>query len=203
MNKEKSSQDQNSNGDYILPDITDKIQCPICQDGTLKLNRIVHKLPDGEEILIVLMECDKCTYQDRDVITLNTSFAPGTYNLEIKDGDLNHKIFRGPGGFISIPEAEIDLEPGNTSRYMVTNIEGLINRMIEWTEYLQNNTEKTNISAIKRIDEVLQILKEIKEGKKAFHIILKDEIGGSYVSASSLEKKEIIRFTPFVPDNSD
>ncbi|MHA1728941.1 MAG: hypothetical protein ACTSWY_09435, partial [Promethearchaeota archaeon] len=52
--------------DYELPEIEGEIKCPSCDSGTIEMKRTIHKLPDGDEILILLMECNNCTFKQND-----------------------------------------------------------------------------------------------------------------------------------------
>lgn len=191
-NNEIVNNGSKKNGYYELPEITTKINCPLCKDGIVGITRTPHELPDGEEILILMMECNKCTFQNRDIITLNTHFGPGTYTLKVADGDLTYKIFKNPGGFISIPEADFEIEPGNTSGYMVTNIDGLLDRAIKWISYMETNYKEEKRPETIKVTESLNKLKNIKNGKMSFTIILKDEEGGSYITVPPIKANNLI-----------
>ncbi|MCP4761660.1 MAG: ZPR1 zinc finger domain-containing protein [archaeon] len=190
---------------YELPEITGEINCPLCSDGRVKMNRTIHTLPDGEEILILLLECNKCSFLSRDIITLNTTFGPGKYTLKIDDGDLTPKIFRSPGGYFYLPEADFEIEPGNIAGYMITNVEGLLMRMIKWTEYMkksyeeEENSSKAKSNELNKTSKVLKFLNECFSGKQVFHIILDDKDGGSYIST---QKTDSLKFEPYFPKSN-
>ncbi|MBD3351843.1 MAG: ZPR1 zinc finger domain-containing protein [Candidatus Lokiarchaeota archaeon] len=182
--------------EYELPDITEKIHCPICKDGIIKINRTIHRLPDGEDILILLMECSNCSYQNRDVITLQTAFKPGQWILNVEDGDLSAKIFRSPEGTISIPEADMEIEPGSHANYMITTIEGILERMIKWAEYfyksLEDDEDKTIDERRKKVEKTIEILKMCKAGTQKFKVVLTDKTGGSYITTTSKNEKTLV-----------
>jgi len=191
---------ENIKSNYIFPNIDEQVPCPLCQESNLNINRTIHKLPDGEEILILLMQCNKCTYKNRDIIILNSSFKPGKWSLYIDDGDLTPKIFRGPYGIISIPELDITLEPSTITNYMITNIEGLINRLIKYSKFLLEqllieNKENNliNNEKINKTKNIIQMLQECLQGKIKFHVILEDNFGGSYISVP-LNKSKNLKF---------
>ena len=186
---------------YELPEITELISCPSCKEGKVQLKRTVHKLPDGEDILILLMECDNCTFMQNDILTLDTSFKPGTWDLYIEnEEDQTQKIFRSPDGHIFLPEANFEIEPGNNSGYLITNVEGIINRMIHWANYMMDSYSSAEENEKKITSETLTTLNNCLSGKLPFHIILRDETGGSYISSS---KKEILNFTPLEIEKTD
>ncbi|MHA1728258.1 MAG: hypothetical protein ACTSWY_05960, partial [Promethearchaeota archaeon] len=146
------------------------------------------------------MECNNCTFKQNDIISLNTSFGPGTYTLTIDNGDLTPKIFRGPNGHIFLPEAEFEIEHGDITDYLITNVEGILKRMIHWAEYMKSGCEKKNQSKFQKVTEVLGILNECLTKKRLFHIILKDTSGSSYISC---QKEEMLKFEAYVPEQSN
>lgn len=197
-NNEKDKED----GNYDFPELKQEIPCPICKEGVIKINRTVHTLPDGEDILILLMQCDSCNYQSRDVISLRSAFKPGIWTLKIMDGDLSHKIFRGPEGIIHLPEADFEIEPGTQSGYMVTTVEGILERMIKWTGYLiktyKENPGQYHDELEKAVD-TLNKLNLCKQGRLTFSLMIEDKAGGSYISCFE-EKDADLSFEEF-PDS--
>jgi zinc finger protein len=170
---------------YKLPKISEQIVCPVCGKGKITMNRTMYTLPDKEEVLILLMECNNCSYINRDVISLKTAFKPGVWTITVNKKDFSFKILRGPTGFISLPEADFDIEPGPNASYMITTIDGILERMINWASYLKISWElegKQETQEYKKIIEVLDILNKCNNGEMDFHIILRDADGGSYVT---------------------
>ena len=177
---------------YSLPEIQ-SITCPRCKEGIIDMNRTLHKLPDGEEILILLMECNSCAFSRSDVIPLVSAFQAGIYTLEIDDGDLTAKIFRSPSGIITLPEADFEIEPGQAAEYLITNVEGILNRMIRWSKVMLSQYDEKELEH-KKVESTLKILTECITGGRKFHLILSDNVGGSYISTSN---KESLHFQPF------
>lgn len=200
MKKDKDIEDS-----YKLPKISEQIICPVCGKGKITMNRTMYTLPDKEEVLILLMECNNCSYLNRDVISLKTAFKPGIWTIKVVNKDFTFKILRGPTGFISLPEADFDIEPGSNASYMITTIDGILERMIKWASYLKISGEsegKQETEEYRKIVYVLNILNKCNNGEMDFHIILRDADGGSYVTtepgheqfvefqASSMEQKD-------------
>ena len=168
---------------YSLPELQE-VMCPHCKKGIIKVNRTLHTLPDKEEILIMLLECESCSFSRSDVIPLSSAFQPGIYTIHVTDGDLTAKIFRSPTGIISVPEADFVIEPGRSAEYMITNIEGILNRMIKWTKFMLTDYEEHE-KEYQKVQKTLDILTKCKNGIMDFTIILTDKGGGSYVTASN------------------
>lgn len=167
---------------YSLPKLQE-VTCPHCKEGIVKVNRTLHKLPDQEEILILLMECEKCSFSRSDVIPLSSAFQPGIYTIHVTQGDLTAKIFRSPTGKISLPEADFEIEPGRSAEYMITNVEGILNRMMKWSKFMLRDYEEHE-EEYPKVQKTLDILTKCKNGTMDFTIILTDKGGGSYVTTS-------------------
>jgi len=178
-----------SDGFYELPDTPEKILCPDCRQGEMIMNRTVYKLPDGEDILILLLECDNCHSMQRDVIPLKNAFKPGIYELKVDDGDFTHKIMRGASGKLRIPEFDLESERGPSAKFILTNVERILLQMKEAAEFLLQSDDPNEQTAAKQTLEELNLA---LEGKQKFTIILEDFKGGSYIVPSQPEKLTFI-----------
>jgi ZPR1 zinc finger protein len=184
-------------GQYELPHAPNQIECPNCHKGYMKFTRTIYKLPDGEDILILLIECPKCENSQRDVIPLKYAFKPGIFELIVDDGDLTHKILRNASGTLSIPEFNIEIERGPAAQFMLTNLEGILLSMKQFTEYLIRNVDGQE----KEIAEAtLKGVTGALDGKGKFTVILEDLKGGSYIIPSNPEK---LKFTEMELQDSD
>jgi ZPR1-related zinc finger protein len=198
LTKPKKLHAKLKDGTYELPKLEDQIDCPACGKGKMKITRTIYTLPDKEEVLILLMECKKCNYENRDVISLKTAFKPGIWTITVHNKDFTFRILRGQNGFISLPEAEFDIEPGPNASYMITTIDGILERMMNWAEYMKSNLESEGIKddpELKKVLEVLDVLNKCLNGEMDFHIILRDEYGGSYVTTDP-GHEQFVEFTP-------
>lgn len=190
MNK-KSLQEKTSlkrkNGTYELPEITNKIVCNVCNEKGLKMTRTIYSLPDGDEILIILLECNNCGYKKSDMVSMFTAFKPGEYRLIVDDGDFTHKVFRGATGDLEIPEIGVTIERGQAATFDFTNIEGIILKMEGRLKFFLESTPNDSIEWM-NANESLKRLNKVKSKKKPFTVILRDKEGGSYITPSKEEK---------------
>jgi zinc finger protein ZPR1 len=187
---EKSSLHR-KDGNYELPNITEKIDCPICNKKALGLTRTMYQLPDGDDVLILLLECGECHYKKSDMVSMFSAFQPGTYYLCVDDGDLTHKIFRGATGDLIIDEIGIEIERGPAATFEFTNMEGILLKIKEQLEFFIRTTPKDTIewkNASKNLEELHGCL----DGKKVFNVKLVDKEGGSYIAPSDKSKMEFI-----------
>ena len=175
------------------------LTCPRCTDGVIKIHQSIYDLPDGEKMLILKFECNKCNFTKNDIIPLETKMEPGIITLKITtEDDLKSKIYRGPSGRLEIPELELVVDPGPSATFYYTNVEGVLFRFEEAVTIYKKNLEKDDPQT-KEIDEVLEDLKKAMKGQFKFTLEITDPIGGSYIipqdkskySFQKLDNKEI------------
>ncbi len=174
-------------GKYELPKITDNLACPVCTKISLKLSRTLYNLPDGDDIFIILLECEECNYRKTDMVKMFSAFQPGEYHLTVDDSDFTHKIFRGSTGNIEIDEIGMSIERGPAATFDFTNIEGILLKMKEKLQYFLDSTPIESLEW-KNANEAFKRLNNCLAGKMPFKLILKDPDGGSYITPSNEEK---------------
>ena len=180
-------------GTYELPEITEEILCPVCEEKGLKMTRTIYSLPDGDDVLIILLECDKCNYKKSDMVSMFTAFKPGEYVLTVDDGDFTHKIFRGARGDLEIPEIGMTIERGPAATFDFTNVEGIILKMKTQLEFFIRTTPIDTIEW-KNANESKKRLNKVYSKQMPFKLILRDKEGGSYISPTNEEK---MKFTEY------
>jgi zinc finger protein len=194
---DKKISTKRADGEYNFPEIKEKIACPACDSGEIQLKRTIYTLPDGDEIIILNMECPECHYRRNDVIPMATAFKPGTFYLNVDDGDLDHKIFRGTSGNIDIPEIGVSIERGPAASFIINNLEGLLRTMQDQVEYFLSTTLLESVEW-RNANETLKKVKQALEGRLSFQVILDDPNGGSYIIPTKPEK---LRFEPIQQNN--
>ena len=180
-------------GTYELPDITEDILCPVCNEKDLKMTRTIYSLPDGDDVLIILLECNKCNYKKSDMVSMFTAFKPGEYLLTVDDGDFTHKVFRGARGDLEIPEIGMIIERGPAATFEFTNIEGIILKMKTQLEFFLRTTP-TDIIEWQNANECFKRLNKALSKQLPFKVILRDKEGGSYISPTTKGK---MKFTEY------
>jgi len=175
------------NGTYELPAITKEILCPVCNEKGLKMTRTIYSLPDGDDVLIILLECNKCNYKKSDMVSMFNAFKPGEYVLTVDDGDFTHKIFRGARGDLEIPEIGMIIERGPAATFDFTNVEGILLKMKTQLEFFLRTTPTYTIEW-QNANESLKSFNEAYSKQMAFKVILRDKEGGSYISPTNEEK---------------
>ncbi|MFX0076661.1 MAG: ZPR1 zinc finger domain-containing protein [Candidatus Hermodarchaeota archaeon] len=156
-------------------------KCPSCEKGNIKITKTTYDVPDGDKMLLIKFECDKCNFSNNDIIPLTINSAPGKMTLKISnEKDLKSKIYRSPVGKLEIPELELIVEPGPNADFYYTNVEGILFRFENAVSIYRKNLENDDIQ-ISEIDKVLQDLHKALEGKLEFTLMITDSGGGSYI----------------------
>ena len=176
-----------------------QILCPRCKKGRVIIEQTSYKLSKQDEtMLLMLVKCTNCDLLIRDVLPLETKIKPGTYTYRVTNGDLTAKIFRSPTGFLEIPEYGIEVEPGPGAEFIVTNVEGILERAISATRFLSGSDPNNNVAR-----ELLPLLDEAKQGKRDFTVILRDETGGSCITHEDPSKIKFEEYMPTDPSSRE
>ncbi|MHA1292020.1 MAG: ZPR1 zinc finger domain-containing protein [Promethearchaeota archaeon] len=157
------------------------LKCPSCEKGNIEISKTIYDLPDGDKMLIIKFECNKCKFNNNDIIPLTTRMEPGIMSLKIKEeSDLKSKIYRSPTGKLEIPELELVVEPGPRADFYYTNVEGILFRFENAVSIYKKNLDKNNHQK-QEIEQILNNIKKALEGKFKFTLKITDYGGGSYI----------------------
>ena len=108
------------------------IPCPVCQkSGNLFMIAHVDEIPYFGEHTQVTVMCHDCGWKQTDFIPAEGKKA-GCWSLKItNENQLNSRIVRSSSCTISIPELDLQVNPGSNATGYVSNVEGVINRFLE------------------------------------------------------------------------
>ncbi|MHC1566730.1 MAG: ZPR1 zinc finger domain-containing protein [Candidatus Syntropharchaeia archaeon] len=152
--------------------------CPGC-GSKIDFHWIPYEIPYFDEIMIITARCT-CGYSHTDTMILSQK-EPTAFEVEISsEEDLSIRVVRSSTGIIRIPELGIEIEPKEGESF-VSNIEGIFDR-IERVVRMLTDTEKGR--------EILERLKEVKEGKKVVTVIIEDPFGNSAIISEKARKYE-------------
>ena len=106
--------------------------CPVCQkSGNLFMIAHVDEIPYFGEHTQVTVMCHDCGWKQTDFIPAEGKKA-GCWSLKISnEKQLNSRIVRSSSCTISIPELDLQVNPGSNATGYVSNVEGVINRFLE------------------------------------------------------------------------
>ena len=160
--------------------ITD-FKCPACNDGNIVINKTIYDLPDKDKMLFLKFECNKCDFEENDIIPLTTRMDAGIMTLKItNENDLKSKIYRSSTGKIEITELDLKVEPGPRADFYYTNIEGILLRFERAVSIYRNNFEDDD-SEKSKIEDILTDLQKAMKGQLEFTLKITDPTGGSYI----------------------
>ena len=171
-------------------------KCPICSEGKIEISKVIYDVPDGDKMLIIKFECNRCNYSNNDIIPLTTNFTPGIMKLKVtNEDDLKSKIYRSPVGSLEIPELELVVNAGPRADFYYTNVEGILFRFENAVSIYRKNLEEDD-AQIKEIDKILQDLGKALKGEFKFTLVITDAAGGSYIIPKDKSKYSFEKFEP-------
>lgn len=161
----------------------------MCKNTPIKYSTEVIEIPYFDEVVITTIHCDKCDYKYSDLIITNQN-EPLEFKFKISGlEDMNVRIIRSSTATIEIPEIGIKIEPAAAAEAFITNIEGLLNRILSVVQtaisFASNEKKKKNA------EKVLLNLKKIINGKAEGTIIIKDPMGNSVIQSDKVETRKL------------
>lgn len=172
----------------LIADMADEVfvfpsscsSCGVPCDTRMKMVDI----PYFKEVVIMSTVCDFCGYRNNEV-KAGGAVSPKGRKISLKvieSDDLSRDVLKSESCGLSIPEIELDLEPG-TLGGRFTTVEGLLN--IIHDELKANMSFASGDSALvekkKKMEDFLSKLRDAMELKLKFTLILDDPLGNSYV----------------------
>ncbi len=164
-------------------------QCMVCHEPALTLEEIEQDVPFFGKVAIFSMHCDACEFKKSDVEALEQK-DPARFTLEISSiDDLNIRIVKSSEATINWKDLKIKIESTVNSEGFVSNVERLLNDILQT---LEDNKEIEEDNAKRKkyrnlIDEVL----DIKEGKKKTTLIIEDMSGNSAIISEKAVKEAL------------
>lgn len=156
-------------------------KCPACKDGDIIIKKTIYDLPDKDKMLFLKFKCNRCEFENNDIIPLTTRMDAGIMTLKItEENDLNSKIYRSATGNLEIPELDLKVEPGPNADFYYTNIEGILLRFERAVSIYRNNLEDDDPEK-SEIEDILKELKIAMKGQLEFTLKITDPTGGSYI----------------------
>ncbi|MDW7732000.1 MAG: ZPR1 zinc finger domain-containing protein [Methanolobus sp.] len=164
--------------------------CPLCHKDLI-INWQGDDIPYFGEVLHITAKCD-CSFRFADTIIL-AQRDPVRYELKVENlEDLNSRVVRSTSGTIRVPELGIDVEPGSVSESYVTNIEGVLDRIlnvvITATKWAENDADEERHS---KGLEIQQALRDAMEAKKELTLVIEDPLGNSAIISDKATSRQL------------
>lgn len=154
------------------------ISCPVCKEKTFTVMQRLDNIPYFGEVLETFASCSNCKYKTSDVLPVEEKKAPALHKKAVsKEAHLSLRLVKSKNATVEIPEIGLTIEPGPDSEAFITNIEGMLDRIIDTVAGFKiNHPEKKS-----EIDKTLADLQKMKKAKKKFTLIIRDKSGQSAI----------------------
>ncbi|MEM1642241.1 MAG: ZPR1 zinc finger domain-containing protein [Desulfurococcaceae archaeon] len=152
------------------------VECPVCREKSAKLTDYKYNIPYYGDILISVLECTRCGYTHRDVLTMNLGNPRKIIYKVEKAGDENALVVKSSYCKVEIPELGLVIEPGVYSQGYITTVEGIIEDFIN---ILQNFFCKDSDVDLEKCKELLIKLEKAKNAEIPYTVVLYDYMGTS------------------------
>jgi len=166
--------------------------CQYCGSSNIEFRETYYDLPVVGKSYLYSIICNNCGFKKSDIILLEVK-KPVRYKVVIEsEKDLYIKIIRSSTGRIILDEVGVEINPGIAAEIFITNVEGLISRILDIIEMaIRFKLKEGNLIAVENANKIKQYLLEVLNGKKKLTIILEDKFGNSVILSEKAEREEL------------
>ena len=151
-------------------------KCPVCGKNTFHVFQFLSYVPYFGEVLETYGHCESCGYKANDVISTEEK-PPIRQEVKIKNKeDLMLRFIKSSKCKIEIPELGIEITPGPISEGIITNVEGMLERIENSLKGMKVTVGKEN-----EIEELINKIEKVRKGELEITIIIEDESGNSKI----------------------
>ena len=162
--------------------------CPICGENQLTLREEEREVPYFNRMFIFSMTCGACKYNKSDIEALDFQ-DPVKFSIEVeKEEDLKIRIIKSAQATVKIPRI-ITIESTPSSNGYITNVEGVINRVMNVIEQARDSEEDKETK--KKAKNLLKKLNKVLWGQEKIKIIIEDPSGNSAIISEKAVKGKL------------
>ena len=163
--------------------------CPFCHEKKLVLMDTKKEIPYFGVCFLFSMDCSNCGYHKADIES-EQEREPSKFTFEISDEkDMSIRVVKSSFATIRLPHIG-DISPGPSSNGYVTNIEGILNRMVKQLETIRDNEEEEEETR-KKSKNMIKKLHRVIWGQEKQKIIIEDPTGNSAIISEKAEKEKL------------
>jgi len=160
-----------------------EVKCPVCGVQSLTGQETKHNVDYFGPVLLTTIVCANCGFKQSDVICLNVQ-EPSSISASIEEPeDLAMSVVRSSNATIQIPELGVRITPGPIAEGFISNVEGVLDRVEQVTRMLFRDPKKRG-----RAERFLQRIREARDGRIKFTLVIKDPLGNSAIVAKDERK---------------
>ncbi len=182
----KKRSEQISEGEIGKPAVLSNQKCPICGKNTLTLVEAEREIPYFGRVSVYSMDCSNCNFHKADVESYSTRKSV-KHTIEIKGADdLSIRVVKSATASVKIPRI-IEITPGPASNGYITNIEGILRRILHQLEETKETEE--NRESSKKIKAHIKKIRRAMNGQETIKLIIEDPEGNSAIVSDRTIKK--------------
>ena len=158
--------------------------CPTC-NTEIEYLYTTENIPYFSDILIISAICPSCGYRFVDTQMLKHGEPVRYVYRTTTQDDLAVRVVRSMSASIEIPELGVRIDPGPTCQGFVSNIEGVLDRIVQavGSAIIDGDSEERENAHL-----LLEKIARVKCGELAVTFILEDPSGNSAIVSDSAEK---------------
>lgn len=162
--------------------------CPVCGQKRLTLTEAETEVPYFGKLFVFSMQCENCKYHKSDVEAAEQR-EPCKYVFEVSEkGDLQVRVIKSGEALVKF-ERVGSIEPGPASEGVVTNVEGLIQRIKEQIEKVRDLEEDEETK--KKAKNLLKKLQNVLWGSESLKITIEDPTGNSAIISEKAKRSKL------------
>jgi len=158
--------------------------CPTC-NTEIEYLYTIENIPYFSDILIISAICPSCGYRFVDTQMLKHGEPVRYVYRTATQEDLAVRVVRSMSASIEIPELGVRIDPGPTCQGFVSNIEGVLDRIVHaiGSAIIDGDAEERENARL-----LLEKIASVKCGELSVTFILEDPNGNSAIVSDSAEK---------------
>jgi zinc finger protein len=158
--------------------------CPTC-NTEIEYLYTTENIPYFSDILIISAICSSCGYKYVDTQMLKHGEPVRYVYRTTTQEDLAVRVVRSMSASIEIPELGVRIDPGPTCQGFVSNIEGVLDRIVHavGSAIVDGDAEERENARL-----LLEKIARVKCGELPVTFILEDPTGNSAIVSDSAEK---------------
>ncbi|MDO9550745.1 MAG: ZPR1-type zinc finger protein [Methanoregula sp.] len=162
--------------------------CPTC-NTEIEYLYTTENIPYFSDILIISAICPSCGYRFVDTQMLKHGDPVRYVYRATTAEDLAVRVVRSMSASIEIPELGVRIDPGATCQGFVSNIEGVLDRIVSavGSAIIDGDAEERENARL-----LLEKITQVKSGELPVTIILEDPSGNSAIVSDSAEKSAYV-----------
>jgi zinc finger protein len=162
--------------------------CPTC-NTEIEYLYTTENIPYFSDILIISAICPSCGYKFVDTQMIKHGDSVRYVYRTATQEDLAVRVIRSTSASIEIPELGVRIDPGPTCQGFVSNIEGVLDRIVQavGSAIIDGDAEERENARL-----LVEKIARVKSGELSVTFILEDPNGNSAIVSDSAEKSTYV-----------